>query len=361
VQHFSAFGRRHRQAPFDAIVYQMGGSTYHLYMYEPLQAVPGIVVLHDLMWSHVLYNEYNDQDDLDGFKREVVALEGQHALDELLAIEERADTDPAAAHQDLWTFLADQPMLGRVIDASVAQVVHFDSARVELEQRYGATRVRTIPMGVSDPVPPGRPLQAAETRARLGLGPSTFVIGVFGIVHPVKRLESCVRALARLVADHPDSVLLVVGEALAGGYVEQLAGLAAELGVLPHVRFAGYLPRSEFDAQLLCCDAVVNLRAPLTKHMSATLVRGLAAGRPMIVSALADWDFLPEDACMQVPPGDGEVDALVGHLATLASDPARRHHMSAAARDYFSREASVERMAARYGELIAEVAAGTPG
>jgi glycosyltransferase involved in cell wall biosynthesis len=333
----------------------MGGSTYHLYMYEPLQAVPGIVVLHDLMWSHVLYNEYNDRDDLDGFKREVVALEGQAALDDLEAIEGRRDTDPLGSHQDLWTFLSEHPMLGRVMDASLAEIVHFPSARVELEQRYGATRVRTIPMGVSDPVPHSRPFQAAETRARLGLGLSTFVVGVLGIVHPVKRIESCLRALARLVPDHPDTVMLVIGEALAADYVEQLTGLAAELGVLPHVRFAGYLPRAEFDAQLLCCDAVVNLRAPLTKHMSATLVRGLAAGRPMIVSALADWDFLPEDACMQVPLGDSEVDVLAGHLATLASDPERRRHMSAAARSYFYREASAERMAARYGDVIAEI------
>jgi len=360
VQHFGAFARRHGQAPFDAIVYQMGGSTYHLYMYDPLQVVPGIVVLHDLMWSHVLLTECNERDDLDGFKRELLALEGPDALAELLAIEERNGAEPAAAHDSLWTFLSDHPMLGRVIDASVAQIVHFDSARVELEQRYAASRVRTIPMGVRDPVRPGRPLEGAETRARLGLGPSTFVVGVFGIVHPVKRVESCVQALGRLVAEHPDSVLLVVGEALDSAYVEGLTSLAAELGVLPHARFAGYVPRFEFDAQLLCCDVVVNLRAPLTKHMSATLLRGLAAGRPMIVSALADWDFLPDDACLQVPPGEDEVDVLAGHLADLAADPARRLAMSAAARRYFRREASIERMAARYRDVIAEVTAGTP-
>jgi glycosyltransferase involved in cell wall biosynthesis len=360
VQHFGAFARRHGQAPFDAIVYQMGGSTYHLYMYDPLQVVPGIVVLHDLMWSHVLLTECNERDDLDGFKRELLALEGPDALAELLAIEERNGAEPAAAHDSLWTFLSDHPMLGRVIDASVAQIVHFDSARVELEQRYAASRVRTIPMGVRDPVRPGRPLEGAETRARLGLEPSTFVVGVFGIVHPVKRVESCVQALGRLVAEHPDSVLLVVGEALDSAYVEGLTSLAAELGVLPHARFAGYVPRFEFDAQLLCCDVVVNLRAPLTKHMSATLLRGLAAGRPMIVSALADWDFLPDDACLQVPPGEDEVDVLAGHLADLAADPARRLAMSAAARRYFRREASIERMAARYRDVIAEVTAGTP-
>jgi len=360
VQHHSAFARRHRQAPFDSVVYQMGGSTYHLYMYDPQLAVPGIVVLHDLMWSHVLYTDFNERGDLDGFKRELVALEGQDALDQLLAIEERATTDPVAAHQDLWRFFADHPMLGRVVEVSRAQVVHFDSARTELEQLYGTDRAHTIPMGVSDPLRPGHPLAAAEARCRLGVDASTFVIGVFGIVHPVKRIESCLQALRVLLARHPDSLLLVVGEALAPGYQEELTRLASELGVLPHVRFAGYVPRLEFVSQLLCCDAVVNLRAPLTKHMSATLVRGLAAGKPMIVSALADWEFLPPDVCLQVPDGEAEVDVLAGHLATLAVDVPRRKHMSAAARAYFDGEANIERMASRYGELISEVAAGRP-
>lgn len=46
VHHFSAFDRRHRRRPFDAVVYQMGGAPLHLYMYPALQAHPGVVVLH---------------------------------------------------------------------------------------------------------------------------------------------------------------------------------------------------------------------------------------------------------------------------------------------------------------------------
>lgn len=356
VQHFTAFDRRQRQAPFDSVVYQMGGSLYHLYMYEPMQAVPGIVVLHDLMWSHVLYTACFDRGDLAAFRREVAELEGKDALDELLAIEGRGVEDPHGAHAELWTFLTEHPMLARVIGRSVAQVVHFDSARTEVEQRYGATAARTIPMGVRDPERPRAALEAAETRFRMGIDPSTFVVGMFGIVHAVKRVDSCLHAFARLVHHHPDSVLLVVGEALDANYQQGLVTMAADLGILPQVRFAGYVPAAEFDAQLACCDAVVNLRAPLTKHMSATLVRGLAAGRPLIVSELDDWQFLPAGVCLQVPAG-AEVDVLTEHLRSLAADSALRCRMSAAAREYFHREGSVERMAADYADLIQEVAA----
>ncbi len=357
IQHFSAFERRQRQAPFDAVVYQMGGSTFHLYMYGPMQAVPGIVVLHDLMWSHVLYADFKDHDDLAGFRREVRALEGQDALDALLAIEDRAERDPVAAHADLWAFLSEHPMMRRVIDGSVAQIVHFDSARAEIEDRFGAAAAHTVPMGVRDPQGPHAALDAAETRYRLGIDPSTFVVGVFGIVHQVKRVDSCVQAMHRLLVSHPNSLLLIVGEALDPAYQQHLVGLAAELGILPQVRFAGYVPMPEFDAQLACCDAVVNLRAPLTKHMSATLVRALAAGRPLVVTQLDDWQFLPDDVCLLVPPGGAEVGVLSEHLAALAADPGRRERMSAAARAYFTEAASIGRMAAGYAGVIASAGA----
>ncbi|MDQ4071149.1 MAG: glycosyltransferase, partial [Actinomycetota bacterium] len=328
------------------------------YMYEPLQRVPGVVVLHDLMWSHVLYTACHARGELAEFRRQVAELEGQDALESLVAIEERATRDLVSAHRQLWTFLSEHPMLTKVIEGSLAQVVHFESAREELESRYPGSAVRVVPMGVRGPRLPPHPLRAADTRLRLGLGLSTFVIGVFGIVHPVKRVESCVRAVSRLLPDHPDTVLLVVGEALDPGYQRDLVTLASDLGALPHVRFAGYVPKPEFDSQLECCDVIVNLRAPLTKHMSATLVRALAAARPLVVTELPDWQFLPPDVCLQVPTGETEVDVLTRHLAALADDPELRARLSAAAFDYYRAEASIERMAEGYREVIADFPAG---
>jgi glycosyltransferase involved in cell wall biosynthesis len=135
--------------------------------------------------------------------------------------------------------------------------------------------------------------------------------------------------------------------------------LAGRLGVLPHVRFAGYVPKPEFESQLECCDVIVNLRAPLTKHMSATLVRGLAAGRPLVVTELPDWEFLPADACIPVPAGDDEVEILTSQLAALAADPEMRARRAAAALEWYRREGTIERMAAGYREVIADVSAGT--
>ena len=48
IWHFDAYERRNTQAPFDAIVYQVGDSP-HSFMYEPRQRHGGLTGLHDLL------------------------------------------------------------------------------------------------------------------------------------------------------------------------------------------------------------------------------------------------------------------------------------------------------------------------
>jgi glycosyltransferase involved in cell wall biosynthesis len=85
--------------------------------------------------------------------------------------------------------------------------------------------------------------------------------------------------------------------------------------------------------------------------MSATLVRALAAGRPVVINDLPEWRFLPEAACLRIPVDD-EVAALTEALAMLASDERRRALMGAAARSFYEQEGTIERMAGRYLDVV---------
>lgn len=349
VQHCSAFRRRDVQDPFDAVVFQVGGSLYHHYMAQALAERPGVVVLHDLMWSHVAYTWWNDRGEPGGFEGMVAELEGPAALDELRAI---GTADP----DRLWAFLRAHPMLEPLIGGSLAQVVHLDAAAGELRAAYPGCNPHVIPMGVPDPFEGDVSRSPRLARAALGLDPAGFVVGVYGIVHASKRLESCLRGFAALAARRPDARLLVVGTALDDRYLTTLRDLSAQLGVAGRVRFTGHVPTAELGAWFKAADVVLNLRAPLSTHMSATLMRALAAGRPVVISDLAAWDFIPEAACIRVPGGAPEAAAVAEALTTLSADAGRRAAMSAAARTYYEREGTIQRMAERYLELVGHLA-----
>ena len=381
VHVFTAFSWRHRRRPFAASLYQLGASYFHLYMDEALRcpqaSPPNVITLHDLTWGALLYREAALWGDEEKLRRELAA-EGESVAAEHAAL---SDGDPASLLEILPArvedFLNRHLLLGDVIAASRAQIVHLPRAAAELAGRYPEARVYDLAMGVEDPrrsLPPsgglrgdqnGRIDRSGDLRRRLGIAEGAFLVGTFGVADPVKRLDAVVKALARLAAELPeaDPVLLIVGGFHDPAYREDLERLAAELGLgigpAGRVRVLGRTARRDFDLALLACDAVVNLRYPFRHQMSATLMRALAAGRPVVITDVPSWDHFPESFCLRVAPDGEETETLARHLLDLARDPPRRQAMGEAARRFWEEEATPARMAEGYRRVLAGL--GIPG
>ena len=349
IQHSSAFGRRHAQVPFDSCVYQVGASLFHPYMAKAMQDHPGIAVLHDLVWSQVLHAYWHTRNDVPEFHRCFAASEGQAALEELLAI------DPQD-HGRVSEFLGRHPMLEPLVDPSLAQIVHHEVAAEELRAAHPGSDPCVIPMGVTDPYDGDATMSPLLARSALNRTPAGFLVGVYGIIHPYKRLESAIAGFAAFARERPDATLLVVGRCYDPGYQAGLEDLAAGLGVASQVEFTGRVFRNEFDAYLKAADVILNLRSPLTGSMSAVLMRAFAAGRPVVMSDRVEWRSLPSEACIRVPTDETEVADIAAALRRLGSDPVLRASMGAAARAHYEREGTIQRMAERYLDLIERTA-----
>jgi glycosyltransferase involved in cell wall biosynthesis len=353
VHLFTAFEWRDRRRPYDAVLYQLGASYFHLYMDETLRHRPGIVTLHDLTWGALLYREAALWGKEEAFRRTLVASEGEEAAAEYAAL---GNEDPSTLAARIEDFLNRYLLLGGVVAASQAQIVHLPGAASALEAQYPGARVFEFPMGVEDP---RRSLPEGENdlRQRLGIAQTAFLIGAFGVADPVKRLEEGVRALERLAADLPeaDPVLLIVGGFNDPAYRERLEALAVELGIGGRIRVLGRTAKRDFDLALLACDAVVNLRYPFRHQMSATLMRAIAAGRPVVISDVPSWNHFPDSFCLRVAPDEREVETLAGHLTGLARDPERRQAMGEAARRFWEENATPAHMAHNYLRILAEV------
>lgn len=354
---FTAFRRRHRRLPFDAVLVQLGASFFHLYMKEALEELEGtplIVTLHDLVWGALLFREAALLQAEEGFRRALAAFEGESAAAEYAAL---SAGDPAEMAARLEDFFNRQLLLGGVVAASAAQIVHMPRSATDLTARYPAAWVFEFAMGVEDPLLSLSRNGWNDLRPRLGIPAESFVAGAFGVADPVKRLEVAVRALGRLAAELPeaDPQLLLVGRFADPAYRRRLEDLAAELGLRERVRFLGRSPRRDFELALLACDAVVNLRFPFRHQMSATLMRAIAAGRPVVVTEVPEWSHFPASFCRRAAPDEKEVEILARHLVDLASDPARRRAAGEAARRYWEEHATPARMADAYRRVLAEV------
>jgi glycosyltransferase involved in cell wall biosynthesis len=85
-------------------------------------------------------------------------------------------------------------------------------------------------------------------------------------------------------------------------------------------------------------------------------LEGLAAGVPLLSTALPGVDELVRAGAARVVPADAE--ALAGELVALMRDPGGRAEMGARARELHADEFSMERMVEEYRRLYADLLAG---
>src|SRR5581483_3636421 len=195
----------------------------------------------------------------------------------------------------LWeTRPQDFPLVREVLPHATMLVVHSRYAAEGARAAGYTGPVRTIPHPAW-PAPAVRP--AAVSGAPL--------VGSFGHVNESKRTLQLYAAFERLRARRPDARLLVVGQASP-----RLRDLPAPDGVTR----IGYVPEDELWSLMAACDVCVNLRAPTMGETSGSVIRALSLGKPVVVSDVGWFAELPDEVALKVPPGDGEVEAIVGAL-----------------------------------------------
>jgi glycosyltransferase involved in cell wall biosynthesis len=169
---------------------------------------------------------------------------------------------------------------------------------------------------------PEVPAHPSRADARATLRIEAFALGVAGRLTAQKALGDTLEALARV----PDVELLVLGE---GPERTALERRAAELGVSGRVRFLGAGTRADVIALFRAVDAALLTSA--WENLPHTLLEALAAGTPVIATAVGGIPEVVRDGenGLLVPPGD--VDAIASAIDRLARDDALRASLAAAA------------------------------
>lgn len=326
---------RERAASFEAIVYQIGNNLHHEFVFELAEQYPGVVVLHDVVVHHLYEHMAGVTDD---WSRYGAALREAYGAvgDEIL----RWKRWRLASDRENFLFPLFEPLVAR----SRGVMVHNRVAETEVLRRVPEAAVRRVPMGIPQDAVGDRD----GARRRLGLASDEVVVGVFGFLTPIKRIDVLARALGAAWRRRPEMRVVLVGEASPGLDLGAIFP-AADRGRVLEV---GYAAPDVYRDWMAAVDVAVNLRYPTAGETSASLLRLLGAGKCTLVSAYGQFLEIPPDAVVRVPLGADEESSLARSLVELAGDRERRERIGAAARRHVATEHSMEAAADAFVDAI---------
>lgn len=312
---------RHRS--YDINIYQAGNNPLHAYMYKQMLSVPGIMTLHDFCLFHFIFAALMSNKSSE-FWQEIAYCEGKEAA--------------AKAKRDFYAKKYDDYSLNvnkRLVENSLGVVVHSKLNLQKLRKYKDIPPTRVISMGTMLLEDDGGHF-AKHVRRILRLPEKGFIFGIFGNIHPVKRLPSIFSAFTQIRKQHPEAILFIMGTTnpAAADFIrpyQQNPQLARTQGIYLHLSYA---PFDQMFMAMQAIDVGLNLRFPTAGETSSTLSFLLGHGKPVIVSDVGTFTEYPDTCCPKVPVNEQEENILFQQMSMLIQDKNYYQQASLTAFDY---------------------------
>ncbi len=348
---------------YDLVVYQVGNSHLHEYIWPYLFRWPGLAVLHDGRLHHA---------------RALALLSRGRAADYRAEFAwSHPDVSPHGAELTLGglngAYIYQWPMLRGVLESSRLSATHARGAIAEIQRSSPGRAIDHIALGEGLETPVAEDVWRGRRRAA-GIPDTAVVFGVFGGLTFEKRVPQILAAFAVTHARTPETRLVLAGTPDAD---LDLTRRIHALGLTDATDVLGRLDAAAFDEWIAAVDVSLNLRWPSALETSGPWVRALAAARPTVIVDLEHLVPVPtlDPRTWEIPaPGAPGADSAIAvsidildedhslllAMRRLATDAGLRAKLGRAARMYWETEHTVARMADDYERVMARARALPP-
>lgn len=268
--------------------------------------------------------------------------------------------EPFAPSTGLWALLASPAPLVATFHSGAEPARLYDAlapvlrrlarrlaVRIAVSETAAAVARRRLGDGY-EVIPNGVDVERFARAEPADLGPGRKLLFV-GRLDERKGFRLAVEAFRRLAPERPDLRLVVAGEGPARRAVD---GLPEELRA--RVVLLGAVPNRDLPRIHAACDAFV---APNTggESFGIVLVEAMAAGLPVVASAIPGFDEVVRDGLDGLLVRPGRVGPLVAALERVLDDPALAERLRDGGRERaraFSWEVVLPRLEAAYRRAL---------
>lgn len=298
---------------YDRVLYQFGNSQFHTHMFDLLEKVPGVVVLHDLFLSNLIEGQELNRAGPHSFLSALYESHGYPAL---------RDAFSRSKEYAVWNY----PCSIDVAQKSLGVIVHSKRTLDMARAWYGelGKKFSVIPLLRNHESGPVR----AQAKTMLGFLEEDFVVCSFGAVGPSKLNHRLLDAWHRSsLAQNPRCYLVFVGPHESGDYSNRLESQIAIEG-LANVRFVGWVESQTYGTYLSAADIGVQLRTSSRGESSRAVLDCMSHGLATIVNSHGTMADLPPDAVWRLEDEFSDHE-LVEALEKLASDEQGNENLGA--------------------------------
>ena len=332
-------------AYFDRVLYHIGNSHYHCYMFPLMKRIPGVVVLHDFYIGNALkYAEQHGQPGV--WRKSLYHSHGFRALIEL------------ALFETVNNVAFKYPVNLDILEAAEGVIVHSEHSRALARTFYRPEFSQPWAVIPSlRKLPP--PVDRVAIRARLGFKESDFIVCSFGMLVRTKSPSLTIAAFNASLAQDETCHLVFVGELAQDVFGENLRRDIDMSAAGDRIRVTGFVDRDTYQAYLAIADVAVQLRGQSRGETSAAVRDCMGHGVATIVNAHGAMADLPNDAVLMVPDRVS-IDHLAVALGNLRADETLRHNLGERARAYIAECCAPDLVAEHYRDAIEAFAASAP-
>jgi len=243
---------------------------------------------------------------------------------------------------DTWRRMVAERWLSRVVDVITAVSPQVKQDLVQYEN-IRPERIQVIWNGI-DTTPQVSSVRPSDLRRTLGIAPGDQIVGVCCRLAAQKGVTYLLQAVPAILAKHPGTVFLIVGDGDLRGELERTT---ADLGLGDRVIFTGF--RSDVADILRILDVYV--LPSLFEGTPLGLLEAMLTGKAVVATKVGSNAEVVEDGISGRLVEPRRPDQLADAINSMLSSPGERERMERLACERVRSLFSLERMMREYDTL----------
>jgi len=273
---------------YQRVIYHFGNSIFHKHMFDLLEEIPGVVVLHDFFLSGILSNMEFSGYKTSFFVDSIYNSHGYKALTNYFKADNMND------------IIEKYPANLSVLQNALSIIFHSNYSVNLVSKWYPNVTAKdysVIPLLRTK----SENIDKIKAKESLNLPLDSFVICSFGILGEKKLNHRLLQSfLDSSLSTNKNCYLIFVGKNDIGSYGIELVKTIKNSKIQKQIKITGWTDSEKFITYLKSADIAVQLRTSSRGETSAAVLDCMNYGLPTIVNANGSMSELPYESVLMI-------------------------------------------------------------